>query len=169
MGTPVPTHIESEDIFLEAGMDGIYGFFGKYRFLSNFWLCPVVDEMGILYPSSEHAYQAQKTTDAENRRYIAEANGPKRAKHYGYRVQLRKDVDWDTYRRVAMEDVIMWKFSQNMKLREMLLSTEGRYLEETNSWGDTYFGVCKGTGQNVLGQILMETREYFRRFSNAVR
>lgn len=149
-------------------MKGIYGFFGQFRFLSNFWLCTVVDDMKVCYPSSEHAYQAQKTLDREERIFIASAPAPKRAKRYGYRVSLRKDVHWDTYRRTAMENVVTWKFTQNMYLRNKLLQTSDLYLEETNSWGDRYFGVCRGDGLNVLGRVLMETRSYLSRFAHEV-
>jgi hypothetical protein len=37
----------------------IHGFFGDYRWLSNFHSCPVYFD-GLLYPSSENAYQAAK-------------------------------------------------------------------------------------------------------------
>ena len=39
--------------------DNIKGFFGGYRWLSNFHVCDVMFE-GDLYPSSENAYQAAK-------------------------------------------------------------------------------------------------------------
>lgn len=42
--------------------NNVKGFFGDYRFLSNFHMAPVWYE-SILYPSTEHAYQAAKTLD----------------------------------------------------------------------------------------------------------
>ena len=33
------------------------------------------------------------------------------------------------------------------------------YLEEGNTWHDTYWGVCNGKGKNKLGKILMQVRE----------
>ena len=44
------------------------------------------------------------------------------------------------------------------ELGQMLLETGNSPLEETNSWGDTYWGVCKGVGKNMLGKLLMEVR-----------
>jgi len=32
-------------------------------------------------------------------------------------------------------------------------------LEETNTWGDKYWGVCNGEGENQLGKLLMKIRE----------
>lgn len=45
----------------------IKGFFGEYRYLSNFELGDVIYE-GIKYPSSENAYQAAKSNDVEVRK-----------------------------------------------------------------------------------------------------
>lgn len=44
-----------------------------------------------------------------------------------------------------------------------LLATGTRYLEETNTWGDTYWGVCEGKGLNMLGKTLMQVRDELRR------
>ena len=44
-----------------------------------------------------------------------------------------------------------------------LLDTGDLYIEETNSWGDTFWGVCEGKGQNVLGNILMGIRTDLRK------
>ena len=35
---------------------------------------------------------------------------------------------------------------------------EGEIVEE-NTWGDTFWGVCKGVGENHLGKLLMEIRD----------
>ena len=44
----------------------IESFHDEYRFLSNFW--PVlIDYEGIVYPTSEHAFQAAKTLIDEDR------------------------------------------------------------------------------------------------------
>ena len=43
-----------------------------------------------------------------------------------------------------------------LKLHE----TGGRYLEETNWWGDRFWGKdLNGDGLNTLGQLLMEIRD----------
>ena len=47
--------------------NNVKGFFGDYRFLSNFHVADVWYE-GILYPSTEHAYQAAKTLNEETRK-----------------------------------------------------------------------------------------------------
>jgi len=51
------------------------------------------------------------------------------------------------------------KFSQSKKLSELLLSTGDKYLEETNNWGDEFWGVCNEVGENNLGKILIRVRK----------
>ncbi len=56
---------------------------------------------------------------------------------------------------------VLDKFTRNPQLREMLLATGDKYLEETNHWGDKYWGVDykTGVGFNKLGVILMDVRD----------
>tara|TARA_Y100000296_G_scaffold19348_1_gene23079 strand:+ start:3287 stop:3481 length:195 start_codon:yes stop_codon:yes gene_type:complete len=58
-----------------------------------------------------------------------------------------------------MNSLVWQKFSQNKELKENLIATAGRELIEGNTWGDTYWGVCNGKGQNILGIILTRIRE----------
>ncbi len=50
------------------------------------------------------------------------------------------------------------KFTRHFDLREKLLATGDRKLVEGNTWGDTFWGVCRGNGKNHLGKILMKIR-----------
>jgi predicted NAD-dependent protein-ADP-ribosyltransferase YbiA (DUF1768 family) len=51
------------------------------------------------------------------------------------------------------------KFSRNPELRVKLLNTGDLQLVEGNYWGDTFWGVCNGKGENHLGKILMRVRK----------
>jgi len=132
----------------------VLGFFGKYRFLSNFWMIQIEFE-GIIYPSVEHAYQASKSTSEFVRETVANMKTPNEAKTAG-KVLYRPD--WHVINLGIMEELIRKKF-QDPVLRVQLLATEDFYLEETNTWKDTFWGVCNGTGENHLGKILMKVRE----------
>lgn len=134
---------------------GIFGFFGEYRFLSNFHNSPVLYE-DILYPTAEHAYQAAKTNDINEKLQIKEAETPGKAKRLGTKCKLRSD--WENVKDDIMYQIVKSKFSNNDKLKALLKSTDDLYLEETNSWNDTYWGVCNGKGLNKLGLILMKVR-----------
>lgn len=132
----------------------ILGFFGAYRFLSNFWTCPVPFE-GITYPSLETAYQAAKTVLAQERARMATLT-PAQAKFHGRRLTLRPH--WDLIKIPVMCELVLAKFENNPELTRFLTETGSRHLEETNSWGDRFWGVCNGTGRNELGRILMSVR-----------
>ena len=133
----------------------ILGFFNEFRFLSNFYISRVVYD-GVVYNSSEHAYMAQKTFDEELRERIRAAPKPKDVKRIAYGVPLR--TDWEEVKIRIMYEVLWAKFTQNPDLTYLLLSTDDRYLEETNTWGDVIWGTCNGVGKNCLGQLLMLIR-----------
>lgn len=142
----------------------ILGFFGEYQFLSNFYMTPVtLDE--VVYPSSEHAYMCQKTDDPVAQAAIIRQPSPGKAKQVGRQVPLREN--WDAYRLAAMLKVLTAKFA-DPQLRQKLLDTGDKYLEETNNWGDRYWGV-DGTGSNFLGQLLMLVRANYRLIPMPVR
>lgn len=132
----------------------ILGFFGDYRYLSNYQFVDVEFE-GMKFRSTEHAYMAAKTLDLELRKHIASFDHPKEAKAFARTIELRED--WDLIKFDIMKDLLIQKFAQE-PFKSKLLSTGEAYLEETNTWGDIIWGVCKGKGQNNLGRILMEIR-----------
>jgi len=133
---------------------GIYGFFGEYRFLSNFY--PVeIEYEGLKYKSTEAAYQSAKTLDKQERLKFVDKTAYE-SKKLGRKLILRKD--WEGVKIYIMYELLLKKFS-NQYLKLKLLSTENRYLEETNNWGDTFWGVCRNKGNNVLGELLMKIRE----------
>jgi hypothetical protein len=136
-------------------MEKIDKFAGEYHFLSNFYEHPI-EYKGKIWPSVEHAYQAQKAIDPTNQERIRTAKTPAQAKKYG-RVLRLKD-DWESTKDQIMIDLIRIKFI-DPDLARKLLATGDAVLIEGNTWGDTYFGVCDGVGLNKLGNILMVIRE----------
>jgi len=136
-------------------------FRGEYSFLSNFYALAVRLTMGgEFYPTVEHAYQAAKTTDLNQRKFIREARTPKIAKQLGGGVTLRED--WEMVKVAVMGTLVLQKFSKNLDLRSRLLATGDAILEEGNWWGDNFWGMFRGKGKNHLGKILMQVRETIR-------
>jgi len=135
-------------------------FRGAYWFLSNMSNARIVSKEGIIYPTSEHAFQACKTTNLEERRWIASLPDGFKAKKAGRKVTLRPD--WNDIRIEVMRRIIRAKFKQNLHLKMKLLSTGEEHLQEDNTWHDTFWGVCNGEGENHLGRILMKTRDMIR-------
>lgn len=136
----------------------IDSFTGRYEFLSNFFELPVVYD-GIKYRNSEAAFQAQKTEDRSIRKEFADLP-PNLAKRKGRHVTLRPD--WDIIKDSVMYMVCRCKFEQNPVYLEKLLETGDAELVEGNTWGDTYWGVCNGVGENQLGKTLMRIRSEYR-------
>lgn len=137
----------------------IRGFFGEYRWLSNFW--PVrIEFEGAMYPSVEHAYHAAKTHDPELRAMLAALPTPRDVKRQSRKLPLR--ADWGKVKLAIMEELLRLKFSQP-ELQAWLLATQDAYLEETNHWGNRFWGVCGGCGENHLGRLLMKIRDELAR------
>jgi ribA/ribD-fused uncharacterized protein len=129
-------------------------FQGETRWLSNF-AESIVYYMERPYPTVENAYQAAKTLD-KDARLIFETCTPREAKKLGYKLKLRPD--WDK----AKLQIMSWLNHQKYCIPEYkakLKATGNQNLIEGNTWGDTFWGICDGVGENHLGRILMKIRE----------
>lgn len=133
----------------------IDNFRGDFSFLSNFYESTIYVD-GERYRSVEHAHQAYKTIDPWSRKLVREAKTASDAKKLGKSVPLRDD--WDAVKIDLMRSFVRKKF-ENPFLRPLLVSTGDAELIESNTWNDTFWGVCKGVGQNWLGRILMDVRD----------
>lgn len=152
----------NEETNVSKSEDIISEFRGEYRFLSNFYGCPVTYG-GLTYHSAEAAFQAQKCfSEAEKVKYTAVTN-PVVAKRMGKK-EPGFPANWDEICFDIMKGIVEAKF-QNTDLRELLLSTGDRYIEEGNRHHDNRWGHCicekcrQKEGFNWLGKILMEVRK----------
>ena len=140
------------------------------RFLSNFYphkkdggLYPhhlqIVYE-GIVFDCVENAYQAAKTKDKDLRRKISRMS-PYEAKAFWEKKEHQKYLadGWAERRLDIMQDLVKQKFCNHPALKQLLLDTKDAILEEGNDWGDTFWGICNGKGENHLGKILMQVRQ----------
>ena len=144
----------------------IKGFFGEYRFLSNFWPAKVSLD-GEEYNSTENAYQAAKYKK-EKREFFKKCS-PKEAVLFvrDHFIEEHTIEEWGKAKLEIMKNLLLQKFDKNLNPEnyKKLLETGDRYLEETNYWGDTFWGVNKsdlneeGVGENNLGKLLMDIRK----------
>lgn len=153
---------------------------GYYEF-SNFYLCEFTYN-GIVYKSSEHAFQTAKflhdkssPQDIEYSKVIRNANTPnisrilglqKISGGYQWRTQLnpfiKKSIeegakirdDWDNIKVELMQDILLQKFSQNEHCKQLLIMTGNKMLIE-NSPRDPFWGYPL----NMLGKTLMNVRK----------
>ena len=128
-------------------------FRNEYHFLSNMYPCKVeiiINGQIMQFKCAESAFQAQKNPNLAS--MFVELNGFE-AKKLGRKITITSS-DWDEkVRLIAMENVLLAKFSQNPLLKEKLLNVKEPIIEE-NTWNDTFWGVCNGKGENMLGKIL---------------
>ena len=144
-------------------------FEGRWRFLSNFYPCEI-EYQGIIYKSVEAFYVAMKCnneqvingkhyTIRDFREMISLMPSPGLVKKIGQKIKVRSD--WDNKKLEFMNWAIREKF-KDINLAELLVQTEDIDLIESNTWNDTFWGVCNGKGKNHLGKILMKVRDELR-------
>ncbi len=145
------------NVVIDQNVLVIDSFRGEYRFLSNFWPCSVwLDDEEYL--TVENAYQAAKTQD-EDLRFKIQRCSPGEAKKLGQKATL--PPNWEGIKLDIMVSLLFQKFADK-GLRRKLLSTGSAELVEGNTWGDFFWGVCDGKGQNRLGRLLMGFRSIYQ-------
>jgi len=158
----------SHAIIADKGDDtvSITCFAGAHHFLSNFENSviqlpldqgqrAVACQDTIIFKTVEHYYQAMKSNNILDWVIISQCTTPGQAKRAGRKLRMR--FDWDNIKLGVMETGLDAKF-QIPELRDKLLATGNAMLIEGNSWNDTYWGMCRGVGENHLGKLLMKIR-----------
>ena len=139
-----------------------YSVSDDYGCFSNFAGYPIRLK-GKTWPTSEHFFQAQKFEDAADREEVRKAKSPMIAARMGRSRKRKLRRDWESVKVNVMREAVLAKFTQHEDLREVLLSTgEAKIVEHTANdsfWGDG----GDGSGQSMLGRILMEVREQLRK------
>lgn len=117
---------------------------------------------GKYWKTSEHFFQAQKFAGTKYEDQVREARSPKDAAALGRRRDFPLRDDWESVKDDVMRRAVLAKFQKHDDIRNILLNTGDEEIVE-NAPGDTYWGAGKfGTGKNMLGKILMETRDQLR-------
>ena len=118
---------------------------------------------GKWWPTTEHYFQAQKFAGTDYEEQVRLAKTPKQAAEMGRDRSRPLRTDWEQVKDDVMRRAVLRKFETHADIRETLLATGNEELVE-NAPGDTYWGCGKtGTGKNMLGKILMETRDILRK------
>lgn len=137
-------------------------FKGDKNFLSNMYPCEIILN-GISYASSENYYMSSKFVGTND--VLAEKLQqctPQTSKRLANKHKLDIRPDWEDIKLQIMQTGLFAKFLQNTELATRLLATGNEHLEERNCWNDTFWGTCKGVGENNLGKLLMRVREYLK-------
>lgn len=132
------------------------------------WLCalsphPVLLD-GIMWPTAEHAYQAQKFAGHPAiQKEISETPDPLAAKAIAAREKHLRPADWHPEKsQEAFRRANTAKFAQHADLAALLLATGDAELIEASPNDDVWGIGPDGTGQNWCGKILMRIRDGLR-------
>src|SRR5437868_3443207 len=138
-----------------------YSVSDEFGFFSNFAPYPV-ELKGMVWPTSEHYFQAQKFAGTEHEEAIRREKSPMIAARMGRERSQPIRADWEAIKDNVMREVVRAKFQQHLELREILLATgDAQIVEHTEN--DSYWGDGgDGSGKNMLGRILMEVRAQLR-------
>ncbi|MDE1464285.1 NADAR family protein [Spartinivicinus poritis] len=125
---------------------------------SNFARYPIKIK-GKTYSTSEHYFQAMKFESASDQNDVIKAKTPMEAARKGRDRKKKLRRNWESIKDNVMREAVMAKFSQYADLKSLLLSTgNAQIIEHTEN--DAYWGDGgDGSGKNMLGKILVETRE----------
>lgn len=142
-------------------MSIIKEFQGQHRWLSNFWPVAIMFR-GIMYPSSENAYQSTKSDSPEWKSFCSNPlTRPGATKKASRKYTLTSEFHDNKV--AVMAEIQGIKF-QDPDLRARLLATGDSLILEGNKWGDEFWGVTWNedkscTGKNHLGEIIMRVRK----------
>ena len=114
---------------------------------------------GHYWRTSEHYFQAQKFVGhPEHVEALRLMPSPKQVANAGRSRQRPLRPNWEDVKDDIMRKAVLKKFQTHQGIREILLATGDEELIEKTT-GDYYWGCgTNGTGKNMLGIILMETR-----------
>lgn len=148
---------KTEAVEYKAEILDFYSVRSPYGEFSNFALFPIIID-DVIWPTSEHYYQAQKFFDPLLKELVRQAPTPYQAAVIGRDPNLPMRADWDDVRDAVMLIALRAKFSQYQILQDLLRSTGSSKIYE-HTKNDCYWGDCGDrTGVNRLGEQLMLIR-----------
>lgn len=132
---------------------------GEY---SNLYPAPITFEARV-FQNNEYAYQFGKFKDPEVAAWAMQAPKPHLIAILAHGLFAWDIVpNWATIKVDRMEKVLWAKFTQHPALRTKLVATGSATLIE-DSRTDAFWGLGKkGNGKNMLGVLLMRTRDKLR-------
>jgi N-glycosidase YbiA len=131
---------------------------GPFGEFSNFAAFPIRVK-GLEWPTTEHYFQAQKFAGTPHEEAVRLKKTPGGAAKLGRDRSLPLREDWESVKDDVMREAVLAKFQQHPALVSLLLSTGDAELIE-HTVNDAYWGDGgDGKGRNMLGKILMETRD----------
>ena len=134
-----------------------------YYEFTNFYQAPINLD-GYEWPTSEHYFQAQKWPNMPGFHVKIRHMGSAR-EVFEFTRQTKQAVraDWDDEKVEVMERAVRAKFMQHTDLMKLLLGTGDAELVEHTSNDRFWADGGDGSGQNMLGKVLMNVRAELRK------
>jgi ribA/ribD-fused uncharacterized protein len=133
-----------------------------YGCFSNFSAHPFELD-GLMWPTSEHYFQAQKFAGTPHAEAIRLASSPMKAANLGRVRSHPVRADWEEVKDAVMRRAVQRKFETHSDIRAILLATRDEPIVEAAEH-DSYWGCGPdGVGLNRLGTTLMDVRGTLRR------
>ncbi|KAJ4461161.1 putative GTP cyclohydrolase II [Paratrimastix pyriformis] len=133
-----------------------------YEFTNFYDRAPFIDTTRRQWKTSEHYFQAHKFESPALQEEVRNLPFARDAFDFTRRRPADVRKDWRDKNLAIMWDALYFKFTQNPHALRCLLETGNRRLVEhtvkDNFWGDG----GDGSGQNKLGQMLMDLRTHLR-------
>jgi hypothetical protein len=138
---------------------GCFSNFSKHTFFLD----------GKMWKTTEHYFQAQKFKhDSEDYNDVNKAETPKTAALIGRDRNRPLLPEWEQIKDDVMRKCVLKKFQVYSDIRKILLETGDQDIIEDSPY-DAYWGAGpNGNGKNMLGKILVETREYLKEFTHCL-
>lgn len=134
-------------------------FYTPKFYVFNIFSAHAVEFNNVLYPTSEHAYQATKCLSPEGKEAIRLARSPRESKEIAnIRYRAYRDPDWNEKKLAVMEEILRAKLSQHPEAMEALRQSGTDEIAE-DSPVDYFWGTgSDGSGRNELGKLWMKLR-----------
>lgn len=137
--------------------DPILFYEGEHYMFSNF-ASFAVEWRGVVWMTSEHAYQAAKFIDESIIGQIRTARSAHDAKKLAHLHEGAMDPLFGERKLDIMKEIVALKLAQHDYIKKKLIATGDRLIVE-DSPTDSFWGRGPdGTGENHLGKIWMELR-----------
>jgi len=139
-----------------------YNFGEPYYEFTNFQFGYPISLDNKEWKTTEHYFQAQKFQDKKLQKEVQHTNSPRDAFNFARSNENYKRKDWELVKDDIMHKAVLAKFTQHLKLKNLLLNTGDSILVE-HTTNDRYWGDGgDSSGLNKLGQTLMKVRQELR-------
>jgi ribA/ribD-fused uncharacterized protein len=130
----------------------------EFEYFSNFSAYQIEYD-GLLWPTTEHAYQAAKFSNKKIKNNILKAKTPLEAFSISRDPKNILRKDWFKIRVKIMEDIIREKVKQHPYVYSKLIETGDKEIIEASPIDSFWGWGSDKKGENQLGKIWMKIRE----------